>query len=167
MWSSASSTVGARRLVARIAAASGVLTLIAVTPLVASSQGAPAATTRPDDRYVVEYYYKVRWGFQNEFIALFKKNHLPLLLGRVQKGTIVEVTAVAPRYHSSEEGRWDYRVTIVFPSLAAAHLGESVTEDDKRRLFPDSALYAREEHRRFEILEAHWDTPLVPVDLKP
>ena len=29
--------------------------------------------------YVVEYYYKAKWGHADEFIALFKKNHYPVL----------------------------------------------------------------------------------------
>ena len=123
---------------------------------------APASRAATDGRFVVEYYYKVRWGFQQEFVDLFRRNHLPLLQARVQRGTMVDVSAVAPRYHSTEEGRWDYRVTIVFPTAAAA-LGDTLEAADRRRLYPDSARFAREEQRRFEILEAHWDVPIVPV----
>ena len=75
---------------------------------------------------------------------------------------MVDVSAVAPRYHATEDGRWDYRVTIVFPNVAAA-LGDTLEAADRRRLYPDSARFAREEQRRFEILEAHWDVPIVPV----
>ena len=130
----------------------------------ARSAGAqtPAPRAAADGRFVVEYYYKVRWGFQQEFVELFRRNHLPLLLARVQRGTMVDVSAVAPRYHATEEGRWDYRVTIVFPNVAAA-LGDTLEAADRRRLYPDSARFAREEQRRFEILEAHWDVPIVPV----
>jgi hypothetical protein len=28
------------------------------------------------------------------------------------------------------------------------------------RLYPDAGKLAREERRRFELVEAHWDTPL-------
>jgi hypothetical protein len=124
----------------------------------------PAASAPPDARFVVEYYYKVRWGFQQEFIDLFRRNHLPILLARVQRGTMVDVSAVAPRYHATEDGRWDYRVTIVFPNVAAA-LGDTLEAVDRRRLYPDSVRFAREEARRFEILDAHWDVPIVPVSV--
>jgi len=53
-------------------------------------------------------------------------------------------------------------VTIVFPNVAAA-LGDTLEAADRRRLYPDSTRFAREEQRRFEILEAHWDVPIVPV----
>lgn len=143
--------------------------VMAICIATASRAGAQATAPRAsapatDARFVVEYYYKVRWGFQQEFIDLFRRNHLPLLLARVQRGTMVEVSAVAPRYHATEDGRWDYRVTIVFPNVAAS-IGDSLEAVDRRRLYPDSVRFAREEARRFEILEAHWDVPIVPVTL--
>ena len=36
-----------------------------------------------DQPYVIEYYYTARWGHADEFIELFKKNHLPVLLKQV------------------------------------------------------------------------------------
>jgi hypothetical protein len=33
------------------------------------------------------------------------------------------------------------------------------------RLFPDHDRYRAEEHRRFELLDAHWDVPLDPRPL--
>ncbi len=117
-----------------------------------------------DQPYVVEYYYKARWGFADEFIRLFKKNHFPVLQKQVESGRMLQVTAVRPRYHTTEDARWDYRVTIVFKNLAAAH--DSSAEDAIiKKLFPDQEAFRKEEQRRFEILIAHWDVPLVSVDL--
>ena len=77
-----------------------------------------------------------------------------------------EISAVKPRYHATEDGRWDYRVMLVFKSPAAAI--DSVYEDAvKKQLFPDQETFQREEQRRFEILDAHWDLPIVEVDLEP
>ena len=117
-----------------------------------------------DDRYVIEYYYKVRWGHQEEFIRLFRKNHFPVLAREIETGRMLEVSAAAPRFHATEDGRWDYRVTIAFRD-AAAVLGPHLGEDEMRKLFPDKETFQQEEHRRFEILDAHWDVPLVPVSL--
>lgn len=114
--------------------------------------------------FVVEYYYKAKWGFADEFIQLFKKNHLPVLKKQIETGRILKVSAVKPRYHSTEEGRWDYRVTIVFKNAAVAS-DSSSEEAIIKRLYPDQATYRREEQRRFEILIAHWDEPLVDVPL--
>src|SRR5262245_22061105 len=69
-------------------------------------------TKEADKPYTVEYYYKVKWGFADEFIRLFKKNHFPVLKKQIETGRMLKVTAVKPRYHNTEDGRWDYRVTI-------------------------------------------------------
>jgi hypothetical protein len=124
-------------------------------------QNAAAAQNKP---FVVEYYYKVKWGYADEFITLFKKNHYPLLKKQVEMGRMVQVSAVAPRYHMTEGGRWDYRVTIVFKNAAVAN----DAFDEKaliEQMYPDQATYKKEEQRRFEILEAHWDLPLKDVEL--
>ncbi len=125
----------------------------------------PADET-PDARrhFTVECYYRARWGYADEFIRLFRKNHLPVLKSLVEKGRIVKVTAVKPRYHGTEDGRWDYRVTIVFKDAVVAH-DPSVEAAIKKQLFPDQEAFKKEESRRFEILGAHWDVPVEDVSL--
>jgi len=126
---------------------------------------APAqSSTSSDHPFVVEYYYKTKWGHADEFLKLFKKNHYPLLKKEVEMGRMVKVWMDQPRYHTTEDGRWDYRVTIVFKNAAVAN--EAFDEDAlKKQLWPDQETYTREEQRRFEILDAHWDLPVKAVDL--
>lgn len=118
-----------------------------------------------DKPFVVEYYYKTRWGHADEFIALFRKNHYPVLKKEVEMGRMLKVSAVAPFYHTTEDGRWDYRVTIVYKNAAVAHDGYDSAALLKQ-LFPDQDTYKKEEQRRFEILDAHWDLPIKDVDLQ-
>ena len=121
--------------------------------------------TSSDKPFVVEYYYKTKWGYTDEFLRLFKKNHYPILKKQIEMGRMTKVWMDAPRYHTTEDGRWDYRVTIVFKNATVAN--ESFDEDAlKRQLFPDQATYTGEEQRRFEILEAHWDLPVRQLDLE-
>jgi len=48
----------------------------------------------------VAYYYKVRWGFQQEFERLFLKNHYPLLQAQAKEGTRVKaVSLYRPTFH--------------------------------------------------------------------
>ena len=138
-------------------------TLLAATLTLGTGAAAPPTA---DDPFVVEYYYKVRWGHQEEFLTLFRKNHLPILEKERAMGRILEIRAVAPRYHGTEESRWDYRVTIVFRDVAAA-FSPGLSEAERRQLYPDQATFAREEQRRFEILEAHWDVPVADLPLHP
>lgn len=126
---------------------------------------AQASQTNPQDQpYTVEYYYKARWGHADEFLRLFKKNHFPVLQKQIESGRILQVTGARPRYHATEDGRWDYRVTIVFKNLGAAH-DSSGEEAIIKKLYPDQETFRKEEQRRFEILIAHWDVPLVAVAL--
>ena len=137
--------------------------ILAWLPTAGNTQGSERKMQEPP--YVVEYYYKARWGYAAEFLRLFKKNHYPVLAKQVESGRILQVTAVRPRYHATEDGRWDYRVTIVFKNVAAAHEGDP-TEAIAAKLFPDQETFKKEEQRRFEILLAHWDVPVVtePLD---
>ena len=59
--------------------------LLCVSTLMASAQGAPSGTA-PGQPFVVEYYYKAKWGYAEEFLQLFKKNHYPLLKKRWKWG---------------------------------------------------------------------------------
>jgi hypothetical protein len=114
--------------------------------------------------FVVEYYYKTKWGHADEFLKLFKKNHYPLLKKEIEMGRMLKVWMDQPRYHTTEDGRWDFRVTIVFKNATVAN--EPFEEDAlKKQLWPDQETYTREEQRRFEILDAHWDLPIRAVDL--
>ncbi len=118
-----------------------------------------------DRPFVVEYYYKAKWGHADEFIALFKKNHYPVLKKEIELGRILKVTEVAPRFHATEDGRWDFRTTIVFKNAEVAN-DNFDSSGLIKQLYPDQETYKREEQRRFEILDAHWDLPIKDVDLE-
>jgi hypothetical protein len=136
------------------------LLFIMYVPASIHAQSAPS-----DKPFVIEYYYKAKWGHADEFLRLFKKNHYPLLKKEVEMGRMLKVWMDQSRYHTTENGRWDYRVTIVFKNATVAN--EPFDEDAlKKQLFPDQTAYEKEEQRRFEILDAHWDLPIKTVDLE-
>ncbi len=136
---------------------------IAAQPVFA--QGAPPHGSS-DQPYTVEYYYKVQWGHQQEFLKLFLKNHYPLLKKQVEGGRMVSVKIETPANHMTEDNRWDYRVTIRFKNST---VGTTANPDEERlikQLWPDQDAYVREEQRRFEILQAHWDLPVTDITPK-
>jgi hypothetical protein len=128
----------------------------------AHAQGSPpqAPANAP---YVIEYYYKVQWGHQQEFLQLFLKNHYPLLRKMVESGRMTSVKIEAPAYHTTEDGRWDYRVTIRYPNSTVATTANPDEEALIKQLWPDQGTHLREEQRRFEILVSHWDLPVVDI----
>ncbi len=144
-----------------------VLTLWCVVNLATKSTAAAQSTNHQTQEkpYVIEYYYKARWGSADEFIRLFKNNHMPVLKKEQELGRILQISVVTPRFHGTEDGRWDYRVTIVWKNVWVTQDGfdpETIT----KQLFPDQETFKREEQRRFEILDAHWDLPIRDVDLE-
>lgn len=146
----------------------GLLVVIAAAVItgfsaVRAEQGGASADAK-EHPYVVEYYYKAKWGHADEFLALFEKNHYPVLKKEMELGRMLKVTMVAPRLHATEDGRWDFRVTIVFKNAAIAN-DNFDSAALLKQLYPDQETYKREEQRRFEILDAHWDLPIKDVDL--
>ena len=140
------------------------LALIACLSFESAGSAQTPKSKADDEPFVADYYYKAKWGYADEFITLFKKNHFPVLKKQIENGRILSVTAAKPRYHATEDGRWDYRVTIVFKNAAVAN-DSSGEEAIIKQLFPDQQSYKHQEQRRFEILLAHWDVPVVSVDL--
>ena len=124
------------------------------------------AQTAPAEKgyFTIESYYKVKWGYADEFIALWKKNHYPLLKKLQEHGDIISIKAESPIIHSSEDSRWDLRVTIIFKTAALA-FDFSITEPYKKELFKDLDAYNKEEQHRFELLISHWDVPVESVEL--
>ncbi len=139
-------------------------TVWAALDAVGAKQGAMAAEAK-EQPYVIEYYYKAKWGHADEFLALFKKNHYPVLKKEMELGRMLKVTMAKPRYHASEDGRWDFRVTIVYKNAAIANDNFDSAALIKQ-LFPDQDTYKKEEQRRFEILDSHTDVPIKDVDLE-
>lgn len=119
-------------------------------------QSASAQTGITKEYFTVENYYKVKWGYADEFIDIWKKNHYPLLKKAMEKGDIISVTPTKPMLHSGEDTRWDFRVIIVFKNSKLA-FDPGLTTPYKQLLYPDSAKLVRDEQHRFELLIAHWD----------
>jgi hypothetical protein len=143
-----------------LAAFTVVFTASLVAPLLA--QGAPPQGSAGQP-YIVEYYYKCQWGHQQEFISLFEKNHYPLLQKIQAMGRILSIKIESPAYHTTEDGRWDYRVTIRYKNSTVATTANPDEEAFIKELWPDQATYLKEEQRRFEILLGHWDLPVTDI----
>ena len=137
-----------------------VLLLVFVRPML--GQGAPPQSV-PGQPYTVEYYYKLQWGHQQEFLQLFLKNHYPLLKKIIESGRMTSVKIETPANHMTEDARWDYRVTIRFKDSTAATTANPDEERLIKQLWADQQTYQREEQRRFEILLAHWDLPVTDI----
>ena len=155
----------AKRLVSSVVIVLMVLGVGAtLLPVTLRARQAPAAQTASRAERTVWYFYRVKWGFQDEFVALFAKNHLPVLREEMKTGRLVDVRTYVPTYHGDGRADWTFAVAIVYKDTAAM-TGPSGEEEIQKRLYPDQAAFKREEQRRFEILDAHWDVPLNELNL--
>ncbi len=108
----------------------------------------------------VEYYYRVKWGSLKEFVALYEKNHQPLLEEVRKDGFILDMKTEYPFTHLAGGPRWDMRVTITYSDAAAAVNDPAWEEkwvEAKTRLYKDLKKLDAEEAKRFSLLEDHWD----------
>jgi hypothetical protein len=138
------------------------LTLLLGTLLLPALLASRAAAA--DQPVRVAYFYKVRWGSQQEFERLFFKNHYPVLKEQMgEGGRIRDVSVYRPTFHGEGRADWTFLVVITFSSFETLG-GPSPDEAIAKRLYPDQETFKREEQRRFEILDAHWDVPLTAVE---
>jgi len=113
----------------------------------------------------IEYYYKLAPGATKEWLALYKKNHNPVLQQHMKSGLLLSEKLYERRFHAATPA-WDYKIVMVWRDWAAleqAHLREPETI---RALYPNTAEHDQQEKRRWEITEAHWDDVLseLPLD---
>ena len=116
------------------------------------------------DYFIIENYYKVKWGYADEFINLWKVNHYPLLKKAIDKGDIISVEAEKPKLHSGEDTRFDFKVTIVFKNEKLA-FDPNLTKQYEKQLYPDLEKLKKNEQHRFELLIAHWDVMIEKIEL--
>lgn len=116
------------------------------------------------DYFIIENYYKVKWGFADEFINLWKVNHYPLLKKAIEKGDIISVEAEKPKLHSGEDTRFDFKVTIVFKNEKLA-FDPNLTTQYEKQIYPNTEKLKKDEQHRFELLIAHWDVMVEKIEL--
>jgi len=94
------------------------------------------------------------------FWQIFKKYQIPVLNRQKELGYVISYTVYRPGYHTGEDTRWEYRIVIAYKNLASSRYGREVT----KQLFPDQATLNREDNRRWELTEAHYDLPIRIID---
>src|ERR1700683_4476317 len=84
------------------------------------AQQASASSAAPDKPYLVEWVYKVKYGYQDEFFEIFRKYQVRILDREKDLGYVTNYTIYSPSLHTSEDARWDYRVVIAYRNQSPA-----------------------------------------------
>ena len=132
--------------------------LMAPPTLAEATAGSPTRTK--DVPTKVESYYRVKWGSLKDFVALYERNHQPLLEEMRKEGFILDMKSEFAFLHMAAGPRWDMRVTSMYRDAAAA-LNDPAWEEKwskaRERLYKDLNKLQQEEAQRFALLEEHWD----------
>jgi len=110
--------------------------------------------------YQVEWVYRIRYGYQDEWWKIFQKYQIAILDREKTLGYVSNYVVVRPGLHTSEDSRWDYRIVITYPNQA----GSTHEDEVERALFPDRATLHKQEQRRWELTLNHWDLPIHEID---
>ncbi len=131
--------------------------------------GLPAGAQQAGGPVLIEYYYKLAPGAMvpggsSEWLDLYKKNHNPILKQLMKDGLLKSEKLYTRRFHAAEPA-WDFKVVMVWRDWAALQEANRREPEIIRALFPDTAAHEREEKRRWELTERHWDDVLTEVPL--
>jgi hypothetical protein len=143
-----------------IAAFALVIALAGVSHARSQQTAASPALSTTEKAYLVEWVYKVKWGYADEFWQLFKKYQIATLNREKELGYVTSYTVYRPGLHAGEDSRWEYRIVITYKNISSSGHGSEV----EKQLFPDQATMKREENRRWELTEAHYDLPIHTID---
>jgi hypothetical protein len=124
------------------------------------ANGQSSQSSQPAPPYIVEWVYRVKWGHQDEFWQIFKKYQIAALNKEKELGSVLKYEVFRPGLHTSEDQRWDYRIVIYYKDTTSPGKAGAI----ERQLFPDRATRTREENRRWELTEVHWDLPIRQID---
>jgi hypothetical protein len=154
------SRTGPRFLLMLFAVIALVAAVVGVSQLHGQQGSASNAVSSSDKPYMVEWVYKVKWGYADEFWQLFKKYQISTLNREKELGYVTSYTVYRPGYHTGEDTRWEYRIVITYKNISSSGHGSEV----EKQLFPDQAEMKRGENRRWELTEAHYDLPIHTID---
>lgn len=142
----------------------------AMVPVRGAAQQTPQAQPGGGGPIIIEYYYKLVPGAMtpggaSEWLALYKKNHNPILQQLMKDGLLKSEKLYERRFHAATPA-WDYKVVMVWRDWAALQESNAREPEIIHALYPDKATHDREEKRRWELTERHWDDVLREVPLE-
>lgn len=107
-------------------------------------------------------YYKVQPGKHDEWLALFKKWHYPLVQEMKREGTISDFKLLIPNVHGKDAG-WDFAaITFGGTGSPKAKVG---TAQRIRNVFPDLTAFEKGEKERWALTVEHWDELTSEIDM--
>jgi hypothetical protein len=83
----------------------------------------------------------------------------------MKEGLIKSETLFERRFHAAKPA-WNYKIVMVWRDWAALEQAHDREPEIIRKLYPNKDDHDRQEKRRWEITEQHWDDVLNEVPLE-
>ncbi len=109
-------------------------------------------------------FYKLPAGRQDEWLALYKKYHFPIMQYEKAHGQVISETIYTRSAHHVSPS-WDIAIVIVSPPANQKPKAEKTRGELIRSLFPDLDDYVKGERTRWALTLEHWDEQWVEVDI--
>jgi hypothetical protein len=139
------------------------VTLFSFGTLPASAQGSNGAGT---GKPVVSVdFYKLPPGRQDEWLALYKKWHYPIMQWERAHGQVISETVYKRAVHHLSPS-WDIAIMIIAPPPDKRPKPEKTRQELIRSLFPNLDEYVNAERQRWALTLEHWDEQWIAVDLE-
>jgi hypothetical protein len=132
----------------------------------ASSQSNAQATIGAGDgkNTVSVDFYKVPPGRQDEWLALYRKYHYPIMQYQKAHGQVISETVYTRAIHQLSPS-WDFAIVIIAPPAEKRPKAELNRSQIIRKLFPDVEDYVKGEKARWSLTIEHWDESWTEVDI--
>ena len=110
-------------------------------------------------------FYRIAPGHIDEWLALYKKYHYPIMQYEIKQGLVKSETMYKRGVHELTPA-WDFFVVIVYRDLDAEVQVEKERAQVMKTVFPDKADFETGDKKRWELTTEHWDEKLVEVPLQ-
>ena len=110
-------------------------------------------------------FYRVPPGKQDEWLALYKKWHYPIMQYQLAHGLVLSEKVYTRATHELEPS-WDFAIVIIAPPQGKGPKAEMTRGALIRHLFPNLDEYVKGEKERWSMTTAHWDERWTEVDVE-
>jgi hypothetical protein len=110
-------------------------------------------------------FYRIAPGHLEEWLALYKKYHYPIMQYEIKQGLVKSETMYKREIHELSPA-WDFFVVIVYRDLDAEVEVQKERAKVMKAVFPDTADFEKGDKRRWELITEHWDEKLAEVPLQ-
>jgi hypothetical protein len=110
-------------------------------------------------------FYHIAQGHQEEWLALYKKYHYPIMQYEIKQGLVKSETMYKRGVHELSPA-WDFVAVIVYRDMDAEVAVEKERAQVMRTVFPNTSEFEEGDKKRWELTTEHWDEKLVEVPLQ-